>query len=118
MKKSEISTIMSHYGEILELSTRFDKEDAKIEIKRLMKLLGLDNEMKIVENNHFIKVNKLSYMQEQGYSTLLDIIMKYNGGKIVEYECIEVIIDEMWFELTDEHKKNVEACLRMIEGQI
>ena len=118
MKKSEISIIMKNYGEILEVSTRFDKEDSKREFKCLMIALGLENEMKIVENNHFIKVNEYSYMQEQGYSTLLDIVMKYNDAKVVEYEYIVDMVDEFWFDLSEEHKKNVNACLRMIEGQI
>ena len=118
MKKSEISIMMKRYGELLEISTLFDKSDSIREFKGLFAALDLKNEMKIVENNHFIKVNECSYMQEQGYSTLLDIIMKYNGAKVVEYERIFDMLDNYWYEMTDEHKKNVRACQRMIEGQM
>ena len=116
MNKKEKSIIMKRYEEILEVSTMFDKKDSIFEFKCLMMALDLENEMKIVENNHFLKNNNLSFLQKEGYSTLCDIIMKYNGAKVVEFENIIEYYNEYWLEMSAEHQKCADICLNMIEG--
>ena len=117
MKKSEINIIMERYANILEMkSAGFDKDDAIFEIKCLMVALNMQNEMKIVENNHFIKQNNLKFMQKEGYSTLLDIVMKYNGAEVVEYENLLSIADDLMYDFSEEHKKCARTCINMIEN--
>ena len=116
MNKREKCIIMKRYEEILEVSTMFDKKDSIFEIKCLMMALDLENEMKIVENNHFLKNHNLNFVQKEGYSTLNDIIMKYNGGNVVEFENIKEYFNEYWFDMSEEHQKCSNICLNMIEG--
>lgn len=117
MKKAEISIMMKHYGDLLVLKDAgFDKDDAIFEFKCLMKALNLVNEYKNVENEHFVSTHELKFMQKEGYSTLLDIVMKYNGAKVVEYEYLVDIAVEIWDEMSDEHKKCVNTCINMIEN--
>ena len=117
MKKSEMNIIIGKFDELLTMNENgFDKNDAIFELKCLMYSLNLVNEYKVVENNHFIKNHGLKFMQIEGYATLLDILMKYNGGKVVEYENLVSTVD-MWVdEMSNEHQKNVAACINMIEN--
>ena len=117
MKKSEISIIIGKFDELLTMNEAgFDKNDAIFELKCLMNSLNLINEYKNVENSHFIKNHNLKFMQKEGYSTLLDILMKYNGGKVVEYENLISTVDFFFDEMTAEHQKCVETCIGMIEN--
>ena len=116
MNKKEKETIMWKYAEILAINEKFDKKDAIFEIKSLMKLLNLENEMKIVENQHFVVKNNLNLYQKEGYSTLCDIIMQYNGGKVIEYQYIKEYFDEFWFDMSEEHQKCSNACLNLIDN--
>ena len=117
MKKSEISIIIGKFDELLTMKEAgFDKDDAIFELKCLMNSLNLVNEYKNVENSHFIKNHGLKFMQIEGYSTLLDILMKYNGAKVVEYENLISTVDFFFDEMTSEHQKCVETCIGMIEN--
>ena len=117
MKKIEMNIMMSHYGELLEMNEAgFDKESSIFDMKRLFTALNLENEMKIVENEHFIRHNNLKFMQKEGYSTLLDIVMKYNGSEVVEYENLVSIAEELMYDFSEEHQKCVKTCLNMIEN--
>ena len=118
MKLNEKRIIMKQYAMILDLiSQGFDKFDTKTEFSVLMRNLGLEKERIIVENEHFIKENCLNFIAEDTYATLNNIVRQYNNDEIVEYDIILSFVEELKYEMSEEHRKNVEACLRILENQ-
>lgn len=117
MNKKEKEIILNQYRQILftDRIVGIDKDDARHEMWALLNALGLENERIEIENNIYFEQHNLSYMQVQGYKTLVEIISKY-VGRNVNIDKIEVMLDAIEFELTEEHKKNIKACYELINN--
>ena len=77
--------------------------------------LNLSDEKNQIDNEFYYKENNLSFMQKEGYSRLCEIVKTYLGYLPLAKDVQEIIF-HLEYSLSDEHKKNVLACMEMIEG--
>lgn len=119
MNKKEKSILLNTYKEEYTLlKNGFDyKMDSIRTLKHLLNQLGLNNDRIEIENNIYFEINNIKGMAKAGYERLIEIIAKYNNNIIVNAEDIEEILFSIEFELSDEHKKNIEACYKLINEE-
>ena len=116
MNKKEKSILLNTYKEEYTLlKNGFDyKMDSIRTLKNLLNQLGLNNDRIEIENNIYFEINNIKGMQRSGYERLIEIIAKYNNNNIINIEDIEEMLFNIELELTEENKKNVEACYKLI----
>ena len=119
MNKKEKSILLNTYKEEYTLlKNGFDyKMDSIRTLKHLLNQLGLNNDRIEIENNIYFEINNIKGMVKAGYERLIEIIAKYNNNNIVNIEDIEEILFNIELELSDEHKKNIEACYKLINEE-
>ena len=119
MNKKEKSILLNTYKEEYTLlKNGFDyKMDSIRTFKHLFNQLGLNNDRIEIENNIYFEINNIKGMVKAGYERLIEIIAKYNNDNIVNIEDIEEILFSIEFELTEEHKKNIKACYKLINEE-
>ena len=119
MNKKEKSILLNTYKEEYTLlKNGFDyKMDSIRTFKHLFNQLGLNNDRIEIENNIYFEINNIKGMKRSGYERLIEIIAKYNNDNIVNIEDIEEILFNIEFELTEEHKKNIKACYKLINEE-
>ena len=119
MNKKEKSILLNTYKEeYVLLKNGFDyKIDSIRTLKNLLNQLGLSNDRIEIENNIYFEINNIKGMVKAGYERLIEIIAKYNNDNIINVEDIEEILLAIEFELTEEHKGNIEACYKLINEE-
>lgn len=119
MNKKEKSILLNTYKEEYTLlKNGFDyKMDSIRTLKNLLNQLGLNNDRIEIENNIYFEINNIKGMVKAGCERLIEIITKYNNDNIVNIEDIEEILFAIELELTEEHKKNIEACYKLINEE-
>ena len=105
-------------AEIHDMKTIHVREAINKNIKRFKENIDFID-LKDIENfdNNLLVSLDYSKMQRSGYERLIEIIAKYNNNNIVNIEDIEEILFSIEFELTEEHKKNIEACYKLINEE-
>ena len=84
--------------------------------KDILDKLGLYNDRINIENDVYYMKNGINTIKSSTYENLNDIIEKYNDGKRVNVEVMEVYLDEIEYQATDEHKKCIKASKKIILG--
>ena len=114
MTKKEKNILLEEYGyqyqveQLMEKDIRFYKD--------ILDKLGLYNDRINIENDVYYMKNGINKIKSSTYENLNDIIEKYNNGKRVNVEVMEVYLDEIEYQATDEHKKCIKASKKIILG--
>ena len=119
MNKKEIKIIENNYHELLIINNHMGndyKEDVIVEYKKLMNALGLEKNMVNIEYEFYFKHDNLNFLQIEGYNRLREIISKYSDYA-VDYNSIIEYAYNLEYELTEEHRKNMYACIKLIDGE-
>lgn len=118
MNKKEIKIMEDRYYQLLVTNKNlWNKEDTIKEYKRLMIDLGLEKNMINIEYKFNFEYSNLSFMQIEGYNRLREIISKYSDYPIGFDGIIEYTYNLEYY-FTEEHRKNADACIKMIlEGE-
>ena len=114
MTKKEKNILLEEYGYQYQIERELDK-DIRF-FKDILDKLGLYNDRINIENEVYYMKNELSTVKSSTYENLNDIIEKYNNGKRVNVEVMEVYLDEIEYQATDEHKKCIKASKKIILG--
>ena len=114
MTKKEKNILLEEYGYQYQIERELDK-DIRF-FKDILDKLGLYNDRINIENEVYYMKNGLSTVKSSTYENLNDIIEKYNDGKRVNVEVMEVYLDEIEYQATDEHKKCIKASKKIILG--
>ena len=114
MTKKEKNILLEEYGYQYQIERELDK-DIRF-FKDILDKLGLYNDRINIENDVYYMKNGLSTVKSSTYENLNDIIEKYNDGKRVKVEVMEVYLDEIEYQATDEHKKCIKASKKIILG--
>ena len=114
MTKKEKNILLEEYGYQYQIERELDK-DIRF-FKDILDKLGLYNDRINIENEVYYMKNELSTVKSSTYENLNDIIEKYNDGKRVNVEVMEVYLDEIEYQATDEHKKCIKASKKIILG--
>ena len=114
MTKKEKNILLEEYGYQYQKERELDK-DIRF-FKDILDKLGLYNDRINIENDVYYMKNGLSTVKSSTYENLNDIIEKYNDGKRVNVEVMEVYLDEIEYQATDEHKKCIKASKKIILG--
>ena len=117
MNKREKQIILDAYRRVREinLNTGIDKDDSIKDIGMMLINLNLVNEKVEIDNEIFFKKNNLKFIQKEGYKNLSYIVSKYIGY-LPYVEDVEEIAYHLEYTFTEEHRKIVENCIKMIEG--
>ena len=107
MTKKEKNILLEEYGYQYQVEQLMDK-DIRF-YKDILDKLGLYNDRINIENEVYYMKNELSTIKSSTYENLNDIIEKSNDGKRVNVEVMEVYLDEIEYQATDEHKKCIKA---------
>ena len=117
-KKEKLILLNTYKEEYVLLKNGFDyKIDSIRTLKNLLNQLGLSNNRIEIENNIYFEINNIKGIAKAGYERLIEIIAKYNNDNIINVEDIEEILLAIEFELTEEHKGNIEACYKLINEE-
>ena len=114
MTKKEKNILLEEYGYQYQIEKSMNK-DIRF-FKDILDKLGLYNDRINIENEVYYMKNELSTVKSSTYENLNDIIEKYNNGKRVNVEVMEVYLDEIEYQATDEHKKCIKASKKIILG--
>ena len=114
MTKKEKNILLEEYGYQYQIEKSMNK-DIRF-FKDILDKLGLYNDRINIENEVYYMKNELSTVKSRTYENLNDIIEKYNDGKRVNVEVMEVYLDEIEYQATDEHKKCIKASKKIILG--
>ena len=117
-KKEKLILLNTYKEEYVLLKNGFDyKIDSIRTLKNLLNQLGLSNNRIEIENNIYFEINNIKGIAKAGYERLIEIIAKYNNDNIINVEDIEEILLAIEFDLTEEHKGNIEACYKLINEE-
>ena len=114
MTKKEKNILLEEYGYQYQIEQLMDK-DIRF-FKKILDKLGLYNDRINIENDVYYMKNGINTIKSSTYENLNDIIEKYNNGKRVNVEVMEVYLDEIEYQATDEHKKCIKASKKIILG--
>ena len=114
MTKKEKNILLEEYGYQYQVEQLMDK-DIRF-YKDILDKLGLYNDRINIENDVYYMKNGINKIKSSTYENLNDIIEKYNNGKRVNVEVMEVYLDEIEYQATDEHKKCIKASKKIILG--
>ena len=112
MTKNEKNILLEEYGYQYQIEQLMDK-DIKF-YKNVLDKLELHNDRINIENEVYYMKNELSTVKSSTYENLKDIIAKFNDGKRVNAEVMEVYLDEIEYQATEEHKKCIKASKKII----
>lgn len=112
MTKKEKNILLEEYGYQYQIEKLMNK-DIRF-YKQVLDKLGLHNDRINIENEVYYMKNGLSTVKSSTYENLNDIIEKYNDGKRVNVEVMEVYLDEIEYQVTEEHKKCIKAGKKII----
>lgn len=117
MNKKEKKILLEEYGyQYSVVSSGYDK-DIRF-YQSILDKLGLYNDRIKIENEVYLSKMNLKYIQLSTYDNILEILSKYNDGKIIKVEELDMFLDEIKYELTEEHKKCLKASLKIINSNI
>jgi hypothetical protein len=116
MNKKEKGIILDTYRRVKEINlhTGIDKDDSIRDIGMMLIKLNLSDDKKQIDNEIYYKKNNFSFMQKEGYNRLCEIAKIYIGYLPLA-EDVEELIYHLEYNFTEEHKKNILACMKMIE---
>ncbi len=116
MKKNEVAIILNKYEDIIKLiENGLNKEDARIELKHLLKLLGLENEAIIIENKYWLKHQNIDNIKKNMYEQGQEYLLKYKG-KTCPYELIDEFLEDLINEAPADTKKCLYHIIKIIRG--
>lgn len=117
MNKKEKKILLEEYEyEYSVISSGYDK-DIRF-YQSILDKLGLYNDRIKIENEVYLPKMDLRYIQLSTYNNMLEILSKYNDGKIIKVEDLDIFLDDVKYELTEEHKRCLNACLEIINSNI
>ena len=114
MTKKEKNILLMEYGYQYQIEKSMDK-DIRF-YKEILDKLGLYNDRINIENEVYYMKHGLSTIKSSTYENINNIIEKYNNGKRVNVELMEVYLDELEYSFTEEHKNCIKACKKIILG--
>lgn len=115
MTKKEKNILLEEYGYQYQMEQLMDK-DIRF-YKNLLDKLGLHNDRINIENDVYYMENELSTVKSHAYESLNDIIEKYNDDKRVNVEVMEIYLEEIKYQATNDDKKYIESSKKIILGE-
>ena len=115
MNKKEKGIILDTYRRVKEINfyTGINKEDSTRDIGIMLIKLNLSDEKNQIDNEFYYKENNFSFLQKEGYNRLCEIAKTYLGYMPLA-EDVEEMVYQLEYSLSEEHKKNIETCIKMI----